>query len=134
MKDKTTTGILAILVGAYGAHWFYLGDKEEGKKYLLISLLTCGVGAVVMEIMSIIYGVKIFGMSDEEFLAEVDRVRQKAAEQGTADEYVDGDGSVKEDSPTVDRYEELKRAKALLDKGVLTEEEFSSIKTKILEG
>ena len=35
MKDKTTAGVLALLLGGFGAHKFYLGQTGSGIVYLL---------------------------------------------------------------------------------------------------
>lgn len=58
-KSRTAAGILAILMGAYGIHSFYLGNTSRGLMQLLISALTCGVGAIVMLIWGILDGIKI---------------------------------------------------------------------------
>lgn len=58
-KNRVTAGILAFWLGALGVHSFYLGNTSRGLMQLLISLLGCGIGAIVMEIWSILEGVKI---------------------------------------------------------------------------
>lgn len=58
-KSRIAAGILAILLGAYGIHSFYLGNTSRGLMQLLISLLTCGIGAIVMEIWGILDGIKL---------------------------------------------------------------------------
>ena len=40
-------------------HSFYLGNTSRGLMQLLISFLTCGVGAIVMEIWGILDGIKL---------------------------------------------------------------------------
>lgn len=58
-KSRTAAGVLAILLGAYGIHSFYLGNTSRGLMQLLISLLGCGVGAIIMLVWGILDGVKI---------------------------------------------------------------------------
>lgn len=58
-KSRSVAGILGILLGALGIHSFYLGDSSKGLMKLLISLLTCGVGAIVMEIIGILEGIQL---------------------------------------------------------------------------
>lgn len=58
-KSRIAAGILAILLGAYGIHSFYLGNTSRGLMQLLISLLTCGIGAIVMEIWGILDAIKL---------------------------------------------------------------------------
>ena len=67
MKDKLVAGLLAIFLGAYGIHHFYLGDTRKGVIYLLVTLLTAGIGGTVLEIIGIIEGIKYLTMSDEEW-------------------------------------------------------------------
>ncbi len=58
-KSRIAAGILAILLGELGVHSFYLGNTSKGLTQLLVSLLTCGIGAIVMKILAIIEGVRI---------------------------------------------------------------------------
>lgn len=58
-KSRTAAGILAILLGAYGIHSFYLGNTSRGLVQILVSLLTCGFGAIAMEIWGILEGIKL---------------------------------------------------------------------------
>ncbi len=58
-KSRVAAGILAMLLGAYGIHSFYLGNTSRGLVQLLVSLLTCGVGAIVMMIWGILDGIKL---------------------------------------------------------------------------
>lgn len=58
-KSKIAAGILGILVGAFGVHNFYLGFTGKAVAQLLISVLTCGVGAAVSGIWGLIEGILI---------------------------------------------------------------------------
>ena len=58
-KNRVAAGLLAIFLGAYGVHNFYMGNTSGGLTRLLISLFTFGIGAVVMTIWGIMDGVKI---------------------------------------------------------------------------
>ena len=42
-KSRVAAGILAILLGTYGIHSFYLGNTSRGLLQLLLSLFTCGI-------------------------------------------------------------------------------------------
>ena len=68
-KEKFVAGLLGILLGSLGIYKFYLGYTKEGVIMLFVSLLTCGVGAVVMEIIGLIEGIMYLVKSDEEFQA-----------------------------------------------------------------
>lgn len=63
-KSKTTAGILAILLGDFGVHKFYLGQIGMGILYLLF----CWTG--VPGIIGIIEGIIYLTQSDAEFAAK----------------------------------------------------------------
>ena len=58
-KSKLAAGLLGIFLGALGVHNFYLGFKGKALAQLLITLLTCGVGATVCSIWGLIEGIMI---------------------------------------------------------------------------
>ena len=58
-KSRIAAGILGILVGALGIHNFYLGYIGRGLTQLLITLCTCGVGGVAMEIWALVEGIML---------------------------------------------------------------------------
>jgi len=62
-NKKVVAGILGILLGAFGAHKFYLGYQKEGIIQLIVSIVTCGLGGMIGFVEGIIYLTK----SDEEF-------------------------------------------------------------------
>jgi TM2 domain-containing membrane protein YozV len=62
-KDKTTAGILGILLGGLGVHQFYLGSLGTGFILIAITFITCGIGAV----LGLVEGILILVMSDEDF-------------------------------------------------------------------
>lgn len=70
-NKKLVTGILAILLGAFGIHKFILGYTKEGVIMLIITIilgvLTCGIAASAMGIVGLIEGVIYLTKSDEEF-------------------------------------------------------------------
>ena len=66
-KEKIVAGLLAILIGTLGIHKFYLGYTKSGIIMLLVSLLTFGVGAPVMAVISLFEGILYLTKSDAEF-------------------------------------------------------------------
>ena len=72
-KDKTTAGILGILLGGLGVHKFYLGYTNEGLIMLLVSLIggvfTCGFGSMAVGAIGLAEGIIYITKSDEEFAA-----------------------------------------------------------------
>ena len=67
-KDKVTAGILGILLGGFGAHKFYLGNKTKG----IIYFLTCWTG--IPWIIGLVEGIKYLTMSKEDFDAKYNNV------------------------------------------------------------
>ena len=65
--SRGIAGLLAILVGAIGVHYFYIGKTGAGVVFLLATLLTCGFLGVVTEIVSLIQGILFFTSTQEEF-------------------------------------------------------------------
>ncbi len=57
-------------LGWLGIHKFMMGYTKEGLTYILVSVLTCGIGAPIMSIISIIEGVIYLGKSDQGFHSE----------------------------------------------------------------
>jgi TM2 domain-containing membrane protein YozV len=64
-EKKMVAGLLGILLGGFGVHKFYLGYTKEGAIQIVVTLVTCGIGAILGLIEGIIYLTK----SDEEFVA-----------------------------------------------------------------
>ena len=65
-QKKLIAAILGILLGAFGAHKFYLGFMKAGIIQLVASLVTCGsIGSIIGIIEGIIYLTK----SDDDFEA-----------------------------------------------------------------
>jgi TM2 domain-containing membrane protein YozV len=66
-SNRVAAGVLGIVIGSFGVHKFVIGNTTPGLIMLLVSLLTCGVGALVMHIIGIIEGIKYLTMSDADF-------------------------------------------------------------------
>ena len=58
-KSKMAAGLLGIFLGSLGVHNFYLGNTGKAVAQLLISLLTCGFGAMVSSVWGLIEGILI---------------------------------------------------------------------------
>ena len=65
---KIAAGVCGILLGGLGIHKFILGYTAEGIIMLLVSVLTCGIGWVVMHIIGLIEGILYLTKSDEDFV------------------------------------------------------------------
>jgi TM2 domain-containing membrane protein YozV len=65
---KVLAGVLGIVVGAFGIHKFVLGYTTEGVIMLLVTVLTCGIFAIVPSVIGIVEGIMYLTKSDEEFV------------------------------------------------------------------
>jgi TM2 domain-containing membrane protein YozV len=65
---KLAAGICGIVIGWLGVHKFILGYQTEGIIMLLVSVLSCGMVALVMQIIGIVEGITYLTKSDEEFV------------------------------------------------------------------
>lgn len=76
---KVVAGVLALIphTGCLGIHKFVLGYTGAGLTMLLITVLTCGIGAPVMWVISLIEGLTYLTRTDEEFVQTY--VRNKKA-------------------------------------------------------
>ncbi|MDP6443444.1 MAG: TM2 domain-containing protein [Pirellulaceae bacterium] len=73
-KNKTIAALLAIGVGATGAHHYYLGSNTAGLLLLLLSC--CGVGFVV----ALVEGIMLLVMDSEEFDSKYNHRRPESLE------------------------------------------------------
>lgn len=46
LKSKMTAGLLGIFLGAFGVHRFYLGYAGIGIAQIVVTIVTCGMGAI----------------------------------------------------------------------------------------
>jgi TM2 domain-containing membrane protein YozV/DNA-directed RNA polymerase subunit RPC12/RpoP len=63
-SKRIAAGVLALLIGGWGVHKFYLGYTGAGVLQIVISLVTCGFGGIIALVEGIIYLTK----TDEEFI------------------------------------------------------------------
>ena len=68
-KNRTTAGLLAIFLGGFGAHKFYLGYQNAA----IIHLVVCFVGSLliigpfVIGVISLIEGISYLSKTEEDF-------------------------------------------------------------------
>jgi TM2 domain-containing membrane protein YozV len=67
-SNKLPAGLCGILLGSFGIHKFILGYTGAGLIMLLVTLLTCGIGGVVMHIIGLIEGIIYLCKPDDEFV------------------------------------------------------------------
>lgn len=63
-KKKTITGILAILFGCFGIHYFLISKPIPGIITLVVDLLTCFIPGAILGLIS---GIKMLTGSEEDF-------------------------------------------------------------------
>lgn len=71
-KQRMVAALLAIFLGTFGIHKFYIGNKKAGIIYCVISVGLCwlaGIPTIIMEIIGIIEGIQYLTKTktDEEF-------------------------------------------------------------------
>jgi TM2 domain-containing membrane protein YozV len=108
MKDKTTAGILALLLGAIGVHRFYLGQAGKGLMYLLFCW------TFVPAIIALIDGIIFLTMDVDAFNKKYNMGKSMPVSAG------------------VNTADELEKLHALKEKGVLTAAEYDARKAKLL--
>ncbi len=71
-KSKILAAIFAFLLGGFGIHKFYLGDQKWGIIYIVLTItgFLLLVPLIVVGIMSLVDGIKLLMMSEEEFQAK----------------------------------------------------------------
>ena len=149
-RNKTTAGLLALFLGAFGAHYFYLGNSKKGTTRLLLSIFV-PLCAFIFGIIGIVDGIKMLTMSEEEFVERFDELRGEVAEED--EDYVvparpasetKPDGKEPAEAPHTakmgsrmpadyrEKFDLLRTYKELLDAGAITEREFNVIKLRIM--
>ena len=58
-KSKTAAGLLGIFLGAFGIHNFYLGFTGKALAQLLMTVLSCGMLAMVSGIWGLVEGIML---------------------------------------------------------------------------
>ena len=56
-KSRIAAGLFGIFLGCFGVHNYYLGYNGKATVQLLITVLTCGIGAAVSSIWGLIEGI-----------------------------------------------------------------------------
>ena len=146
MKTKAVALLLTFFLGCWGVHWFYLGKSTKGAVYLCIGALGLFFlfPLVITGILSLIDFIIIIFKSEDDFDKEYNyayihankyhqpqqQFYQQQQQQYTAPQQPTQQSQPKNDFSS--KADKLKDLKALLDAGVLTQEEFDSEKRKIL--
>ena len=133
MKTKAVALLLTFFLGCWGVHWFYLGKSTKGAVYLCIGALGLFFlfPLVITGILSLIDFIILIFKSEDDFDEEYNYDYIHANEYQQPQQQFYQQPQAKNDFSS--KAEKLKDLKALLDAGVLTQEEFDSEKKKILD-
>jgi TM2 domain-containing membrane protein YozV len=66
-STKLAAGLCGILLGSFGVHKFVLGMTTPGIIMAAVTVLTCGMGSIVMGTIGLIEGIIYLTKSDEDF-------------------------------------------------------------------
>lgn len=66
-NKKLAAGLTGILLGGFGVHKFVLGYTRPAVIMLVVSLVTCGLGYFVMQIIGLVEGIIYLTKTPEEF-------------------------------------------------------------------
>jgi TM2 domain-containing membrane protein YozV len=66
-KEKVPAGLLAIFLGPFGAHLFYLGQTGPAIAMLLGTLFTCFYGSIITGPLSLAQGIIYLCSTDADF-------------------------------------------------------------------
>ncbi|KOY86823.1 hypothetical protein AD998_12320 [bacterium 336/3] len=124
MKSRITTALLALFLGGIGIHHFYLGKNSNGILSILFSW------TFIPRITSFIESIKLFMMSDEEFNLKYNtsHYHKQMLEQFGKGVFNGGTQTQK-----LDVADELSKLASLMDKGLITFEEFEKRKSVLLK-
>lgn len=62
-KDHIVAGVLALLLGELGVHYFYMGKTGAGFITILLELVTCGIWSVI----PFVQGIVMLVMNQQDF-------------------------------------------------------------------
>ena len=129
MKSKTTAVVLALFLGGFGIHRFYLGETGKGVMYLVF----CWTG--IPALIALIDFLSLLLMSEEAFNQKYNltslimKSQQAPAPNAMNTVAINMGGSKSESASSSD---EIKKLYELKEKGIITQEEFDLKKKTLL--
>ncbi len=73
MKNRTTAALIALFLGAFGAHKFYLKDSGAGIFYLILFMVGSSMRLPISAFLGWVDAFVLFTMSDERFDAKYNK-------------------------------------------------------------
>jgi TM2 domain-containing membrane protein YozV len=126
MKDKNSAGLLALFLGGFGGHKFYLEQTGLGVLYLLFCW------TFVPALISIVEAIILFSMSREAFDRKYNAAYMAVFASSPPQSIVVNVTSSA--SASVDIGEKLAALHNLKVMGAITDEEFTTQKQRLLSG
>lgn len=126
MKDKTTAGLLALFLGGFGVHKFYLGQGVAGAFYLLFCWTFIPAIIAFFEALGLLF------MSEHEFNRRYNEQALASSAPNAVQQAQNIVVNVPGSESGTDVVEQLKKLSDLRNAGILTEEEFTTQKAKLL--
>ncbi|MCU0437410.1 MAG: SHOCT domain-containing protein [Raineya sp.] len=124
MKSRLAAAFLALVAGNFGVHHFYLGNSSRGFLFLALSITV-----VPTRIISFFEAIKLFRMSDAEFNLKYNTDYHKQQLLGEFGKGIFSGGATQK----LDVADELTKLASLMDKGLITFEEFEKRKATLLK-
>lgn len=128
MKSKSTTVLLALFLGTFGAHRFYLGQIGLGVAYLLFCWTFIPLIIATIDFFGFLF------MSEEKFNRKYNGSKEIAVATAPNNNVntvaINMGGSI--GNTTVSASEEIVKLYELKEKGIITQEEFDLKKKTIL--
>ena len=125
-KDKTTAGILGILLGGLGIHRMYLGFVGIGLLQLVVSVFTFGWGGIWGFIEGILILVQDDWTDSEGRLLKGNEKSQQPHYNNISNEHTPPVGG------NDNKFQQLKELNELKEQGIINQREFDREKQKIL--
>ena len=125
-KDKTTAGILGILLGGLGIHRMYLGFVGIGLLQLVLTIFTFGIAGLWGFIEGILILVKDDWTDSKGSLL-------RGNEKGQQAYYEDISSGLKPPiAGNENKFQQLKELNELKEQGIINQQEFDREKQKLL--
>ena len=81
MKNRVVAGLLAIFLGSFGVHKFYLKDIGGGIFYIFLLIMTMRIRLPIMAIVGLIDGIRLLSMSDAAFDRKYNKGRYRVKDR-----------------------------------------------------
>ena len=126
VKNKTTAAILALFLGGFGVHKFYLGQGGRGVLYFLF------VWTFIPSLIALIEAIILFTMSDQAFNAKYNPGMQFLPQQQAQPQNIVVNVANTASTGGDQLVQKLRDLKELQSSGALTDSEYEMQKQRLL--